>query len=85
MMKNRYIFFKRIFKNYVILFKKQNKYYSLEIDYLLMTFIGKKNLNYILIDEKNNDKIITFSVNNYNYYVFKIFLDKLLEMYMAKF
>ena len=73
-MKNRYIFFKRLFKDYIIVFKIKDKYTSIEIDKLLIPYLNKNNINYVIINEDNNVEIHTFSVNEYDYYVKKILL-----------
>ena len=72
-MKNRYIFFKRLFKEYVIVFDIDNKYKSLGIDKALIKYIGNNDLNYIIIDNKNNVEVKKQVKNNYKKYVIKEF------------
>ncbi len=83
-MKNRYIFFKRLFKDYVILFSKNSKYYSLGIDKFLKKYINNKDLNYVVIDKENRVEVHTFKINNYKMYVMKIFIEELLIAYIVK-
>ena len=75
-MKNRYIFFKRLFKEYVILFDN-NK--SLGIDNILKKYINNNDINYIIIDKDNNIEIIERKVNNYKYYLIRIYLKELVD------
>ena len=84
-MKNRYIFFKRLFKDYIIVFKIKDKYTSIGIDKLLIPYLRKNNINYVIIDEDNNVENHTFSVNEYDYYVKKNLLyRKLASIFLQK-
>ena len=76
-MKNRYIFFKNLFPNYLILFLKKGKYYSFGFDKKLMPY--KDNINYVVINEDNTVIIFKQKHNCYVYYYQKLFLINLLE------
>lgn len=78
-MKNRYIFFKRLYKDYVIVFVEKDRYISFGIDKYLLEFINNKDLNYIIVDNDNDIKVKKFKVNKYREYVYKIFLFHLID------
>lgn len=69
-MKNRYIFFKKLFKDYVVLFDNN----SYGVDNRLKFFIENNDLNYLKIDKDNNVMIYKCNINNYRYYLIKDFL-----------
>ena len=69
-MKNRYIFFKKLFKDYVVLFDNN----SYGVDNRLKFFIKNNDLNYLKIDKDNNVMIYKCNINNYRYYLIKDFL-----------
>ena len=60
-MNNRYIFFKRLYKDYVVII--QNKSYG--IDNKLKDIIKYNNINYVLVDNENN--VLVHKVNNNKY------------------
>lgn len=78
-MKNRYIFFKRLFPEYVIIFDDGKKRKSLYQDKILMKYIGNKDINYVVVDNEFNISIVKNDINNYKKYVIKLFLYDLLE------
>ncbi len=73
---NRYLFFKGLYKEYVILFKN-NKIYG--IDKYLKKYLKNKDLNYLIIDNDNNIEIYKYKVNNYKYYLIRLFLIKIIS------
>ena len=76
-MKNRYLFFKRLFPEYVIIFKKKNNYSSMNWDKRLISFISRQDLNYIIIDNNNNIEIYSYNENKYKEYIIRLFLKDL--------
>ena len=72
-MSKRYLFFKRFFLNYIIIFKK--KY---GIDKELVKY--KDKINYIIVDEKNNVVINKKNKNYYDFYYKKIMIIKILNV-----
>ena len=74
-MKNRYMFFKRLFKEYVIIFK-DNK--SFKIDKKLIKYIKNGDINYLIVDNDNNFIKYESKKNNYKYYVIKEFLKEII-------
>lgn len=73
-MKNRYMFYKKLYPYYVIVFIKNNKYRTMGIDKLLIKYLKNKDINYIIIDYKNNIVNKTYQNNKYKKYIIKEFL-----------
>ena len=48
-MKNKYIFFKRLYKDYVIIFEVKGKYKSLKWDKELIKYINNGDLSYVIV------------------------------------
>lgn len=78
-MKNRYIFFKRLYKDYVIIFVEKDRYISFGIDKYLLEYINNKDLNYIIVENDNDIKVKKFKKNEYRKYVYKVFLFHLID------
>ena len=74
-MKNRYIFFKRLFPNYVVLLNDK----TMGIDKYLKEFIKNNDINYIIVDNDNIIEIKKVENNNYKYYVMRLFLKNLID------
>lgn len=70
-MKNKYYFFKKLFKEYVIVFEVNNKYKSYGIDKVMMKYLRDGSVNYIIVF--HDFKIKKYEVSNNNYY--KLLLD----------
>ena len=75
-MKNKYWFFKRIYKDYVIVFDNNISY---GIDKELIKYIKCKDINYVIVDRERNIKVIECSNNNYYKYVIREKFIKILE------
>lgn len=65
-MKNKYIFFKRLYKDYVIIFEIKGKYKSLNIDNELIKYINNGDLSYVIV--KHDFNVLVNIVNNNEYY-----------------
>ena len=78
-MKNRYIFFKKLFPNYLIIFIKDNKYKTMGIDLNLLKYRTLEDISYIIVDEQNKIEIYEAKVNNYPFYLYQEFLLNLIE------
>ena len=87
MINTRYKFIKRLYKDYIIVFKKNNCNYIYDYEFLylfkdkisIINKLNKYNINYIII---NNMKIINkkvFNNNKYNYYKKRYILYKILN------
>lgn len=74
-MKNKYWFFKRIYKDYVIVFDNNISY---GIDKDLIKYIKCKDINYVIVDRECNIKVIECSNNNYYKYVIRESVIKIL-------
>ena len=57
-MKNKYYFYKKLYKDYIIVFDYPNKYKSMGIDANLIKYIGNKDVNYVVIYNDYNVKIV---------------------------
>lgn len=68
-MNERYIFFKKLFPNYIIIFKNNNKYIFSGIDKKIIDLFGLKyvikNCNYIIVDVLIITKKIVCTNNKY--------------------
>ena len=73
-MKNKYYFYKKLYKDYIIVFNYPNKYKSLGIDANLIKYIGNKDVNYVVIYNDYNVKIVKRKTNNYKKYLIKEYL-----------
>lgn len=78
-MKNRYIFFKKLFPDYIIIFNDGKRLKSIKKDKILMNYMKNKDINYIIVDNENNIEEYKFKKNNYKKYIIRLFLYDLLE------
>ena len=87
--KNRYIFLKRLYNNYVILFVgKYGKYKSMGIDKELYKYIDDLDLrrvNYVICDSKNDLTMAVFEDNHYYLYYYRLKLRQLTTRFYDKF
>lgn len=88
-MKNRYLFLKRQYIDYLILFYKKGKMTSYSIDKKIFDYITKNNINitnvnYIIIDEKNNIDKYEFIDNKYYELLKKYYLSSILNNIINK-
>ncbi len=76
MLKTRYNFIKRIYKDYIIIFRKNNYHYLYNYTFLslfkdknnIINKLNKYHINYIIIDNMKIIDIIMFKDNKYYYY-----------------
>lgn len=78
-MKNKYVFFKRIYKEYVIVFDYQGKRKSIGNDKELMRYIRNNDINYIIVYNDFTIRKVTRKNNNYNKYLMQVFIEKLMN------
>ena len=76
-MKNRYLFFKRLFPNYVVLLNDK----TMRIDKYLKEFIKNNDINYVIGDNDNLIEVKKVENNNYKYYVMRLFIKNLIDRY----
>ncbi len=69
-MYNRYKFLKKLYKNYVIIIKRKEKYYSYNIDLEILKYINSNNINYIIIENLNIIKKVKYADNTYSKYFY---------------
>ena len=78
-MKNRYIFFRRLYKDYLLLFTMKRKLIAFNVDYKIISILvgpgddvteilDANNINYIIIDNLDILEKKCFINNNYNLY-----------------
>ena len=73
-MKNKYYFYKELYKDYIIVFNYPNKYKSMGIDANLIKYISNKDVNYVVIYNDYNVRIVKRKINNYKKYLIKEYL-----------
>ncbi len=77
-MKNKYIFFKRLYKDYVIIFEIKGKYKSLNIDNELIKYINNGDLSYVIVKHDFNVLVNIVSNNEYYKYLLKFWIKQLI-------
>lgn len=77
-MKNKYIFFKRLYKDYVIIFEIKGKYKSLNIDNELIKYINNGDISFIVVKHDFNVLVNKVSNNKYYKYLLKFWIKKLI-------
>ena len=87
-MYNRYNILKIFHKEYVILIKKNNKYYSFNYDKRLFNYfnnninnLNKYYINYIILDNKEIMERKEYINNKYKEYMYKIFIINIVKSY----
>ena len=66
-MKNKYYFFKKMYKDYVVILESKGKYKSFGYDKELIKYIKNKDINYVIVD--NDFKVSVVQVNHINNYI----------------
>lgn len=94
-MKNRYIFFKRLYKDYLLLLIKKDKLLSFNIDNRIISILSSSSnnilevlttnsINYIIVDNLDIKEIKSFTNNSYNLYKKKAYLITLSNIIINK-
>ncbi len=68
-MKNKYYFFKKMYKEYVVIIESKGKYKSFGYDKELIKYIKNKDINYVIIDNTFNVSVVQVNNNNYKKYL----------------
>lgn len=69
-MKNKYYFFKRIYKEYVVIIEIKGKYKSYGHDKKLIKYIKNKDINYVIVDSDFKVSVVQVNhINNYKKYL----------------
>ena len=69
-MKNKYYFFKRMYKEYVVIIEIKGKYKSFGYDKELIKYMKNKDINYVIVDSDFNVSVVQVNhINNYKKYL----------------
>lgn len=71
-MKNKYYFFKRLYKDFVIIFiDKDNKIRSYEVDSMLLKYIKNEDISYVMVSNDYVVNVVSRCNNKYYEYLIK--------------
>lgn len=71
-MENKYYFFKKMYKDYVVILESKGKYKSFGYDKELIKYIKNKDINHVIIDSDFKVSVVQVKgVNNYKRYLIK--------------
>lgn len=77
-MKNKYYFFKRLYKDFVIIFiDKDNNMRSYEVDSILVKYIKNEDISYVSVTNDFVVDVVSRSNNRYYEYLIKELLMKI--------
>lgn len=69
-MENKYYFFKKMYKDYVVILESKGKYKSFGYDKKLIKYIKNKDINYVIVDNDFKVSVVQVNhINNYNRYL----------------
>lgn len=86
-MRNRYLFTKDYFKNYLVLIKRGNNYYSYDgdkkiLDYIKfndkLSILRKLKINFVILDDLEIIGTASYEVNNYYKYLYITYISDIL-------
>ena len=71
-MKNKYYFFKRLYKDFVIIFiDKDNNMRSYEVDNMLLKYIKNEDISYVMVSNDFVVNVVSRCNNRYYEYLIK--------------
>jgi len=70
-MENKYYFFKKMYKDYVVILESNGKYKSFGYDKELIKYIKNKDINHVIIDSDFKVSVVQVNNNNYKKYLIK--------------
>lgn len=77
-MKNKYYFFKRLYKDFVIIFiDKDNNMRSYEVDSMLLKYIKNEDISYVMVSNDFVVNVVSRCNNKYYEYLIKELLIKI--------
>lgn len=77
-MKNKYYFFKRLYKDFVIIFiDKDNNMRSYEVDNMLLKYIKNEDISYVMVSNDFMVNVVSRCNNKYYEYLIKELLIKI--------
>lgn len=82
---NRYLFFKRLFPKYIIFIEKNGKYITLNNEDKLIKYVKEGKINYILVNEKNEIRIVNAKLNRYDEFLVKEYFINLVKKIIIDF
>ena len=69
-MKNKYYFFKKMYKEYVVIIEIKGKYKSFGYDKELIKYMKNNDINYVIVDSDFNVSVVQVNhINNYKKYL----------------
>lgn len=69
-MENKYYFFKKMYKDYVVILESKGKYKSFGYDKELIKYIKNTDINYVIVDNDFKVSVVQVNhINNYNRYL----------------
>lgn len=69
-MENKYYFFKKMYKDYVVILESKGKYKSFGYDKELIKYIKNKDINYVIVVNDFKVSVVQVNhINNYNRYL----------------
>ena len=69
-MKNKYYFFKKVYKEYVVIMEIKGKYKSYGHDKELIKYIKNNDINYVIVDGDFKVSVVRVNhINNYKKYL----------------
>ena len=68
-MENKYYFFKKMYKDYVVILESNGKYKSFGYDKELIKYIKNKDINRVIIDSDFKVSVVQVNNNNYKKYL----------------
>ena len=70
-MKNKYYFFKRLYKDFVIIFiDKDNNMRSYEVDSMLLKYIKNEDISYVMVSNDFVVNVVSRCNNKYYEYLY---------------
>ncbi len=69
-MKNKYYFFKKMYKEYVVIIEIKGKYKSFGYDKELIKYMKNNDINYVIVDSDFKVSVVQVNhINNYKKYL----------------
>lgn len=80
---NRYIFFRKLFPKFVIVFELEEKKRSIGLHKNLLKYLKNDDINYLVVRNDWKVTVVEREQNNYDYYLIKDMLYSLLGRRMS--
>ena len=78
-MKNKYYFFKRLYKGYAVVFLKDGKYKSYGSDRYLLKYVKSGDVSHVIVDSSFKVSVVHVKGGGYYRYLILEFLKKIME------